>query len=694
MTGPIGATGATGPTGNTGATGRTGNTGPIGATGPLGATGMTGPIGATGSRGNTGPTGPIGPTGSGSNVAASYYSNTTQPIAVSTGTVFTYTSTFVEVGGVSLDTGKTKMIVPVSGVYEFWYSIELQKTQGGTNTNTYIWPRINGIDLPDSNSRISLNSNNSDVFPIVPYIVSLNAGDTVEFVSQADNDHIIALAVPANTIDSAPLIPSIIVGIKLVAVDVGTTGPTGPTGRTGATGATGPTGPLGLQGSTGPTGRAGIDGTGSFGALGNLLRVDAVYGNDTAAALAPFMVPFATLSAALSSVSSGQTIWILPGTYTLSAGITLPSGIALRGANVQTTTLQLTGATANTTLLTMGENTRVEDLTLSLTSSGHYTLKGIVFPGTTSVSAKIRTCVISVNNSGASTGGSSSVIGAECLGTGSLGTASFSFNCIKGSTINVYSNGGGIKRGILISNTNIITTRDTNIYVAQPTDTASTGSYVGVETNDPANTGSIQLRSTTVGTKTPTAGQAYTASDILQTTPAIITDPTYLASAGIQIGPGTDLVTKTAGGKGFSTYIYPTTLQYTVIGSLSSGPSGGYLWTGVLAATTGGYTYPDTTTPSSYYRVQHPTILSGLAASCAVGPGGTNTTTITVRKTPFGGSIVDTVYTVSLTDGDLEKNKYDASVNFGVGDRLHVYVAYTGNNANTTSDLSIQLDLF
>lgn len=57
---------------------------------------------------------------------------------------------------------------------------------------------------------------------------------------------------------------------------------------------------------------------------------------------------------------------------------------------------------------------------------------------------------------------------------------------MKGSTINVYSNGPGNKRGILVSGSNQVSTRDTNIYVAAPSYTLGpTGSYVGVETNDP-----------------------------------------------------------------------------------------------------------------------------------------------------------------------------------------------------------------
>jgi hypothetical protein len=364
--------------------------------------------------------------------------------------------------------------------------------------------------------------------------------------------------------------------------------------------------------------------------------------------------------------------------------------------SVQTTIIQLLNVTANTTLVTMGTQTRLEDVTLVLTSSAHWTLKGIVFPGDTTVTSKLRTAVVSVNNSTANSTGSSTVIGVECNGTGTLSTSSFSFNCIKGSTINVYSNGAGIKRGILVSNTNIVTTRDTNIYVARPTNTTSLGSYVGVETNDPLSTGSIQLRSTTVGVVKPSAGHSYTASDILQTTPTSITDPTYLASAGIQLGPGVDLVTKSAGTKGLSTYVYPTTIYYGLRGNLRDGAApaaDAYMWPGTQAVSS---LFPDTdlTTPAFYY-IQQPAILSGLRVACQTGPGAGYSTTVTIRRTPVGGSIADTVFTITLNDTETTKTFYNGSVDFAVGDKVHVLIKYTGaGSTNLTHDISVQIDFF
>ena len=326
--------------------------------------------------------------------------------------------------------------------------------------------------------------------------------------------------------------------------------------------------------------------------------------------------------------------------------------------SLQTTIIQM-NVTSSTTLLTMGEQCRVEDLTLNLTCTGStadVVLKGIVFGGTSSQTSKLRTSVVNVNNASMSKTLTNTVTGVEFSGTGALTGSVFSFNSIKGSTINVYSNGAGNKRGLLVSNSNQASTRDVNIYVAQPPDTDSTGSYVGVETNDVGNIGSIQLRTTTAGVVVPTGTQAYTASDILQTTPATITNPTYLASAGIQLGPGTDLVTKSAGNKGFSTYVYPTIIYYGLRGNITSGPSGGYLWPGTQTVSAG--QYPDTGLPAAFFRAQQPTLISGLSGSLNAAPGGTgNTVTLSVYYVPvlttnltgavFTGYISGTTLTVS-----------------------------------------------
>ena len=443
-----------------------------------------------------------------------------------------------------------------------------------------------------------------------------------------------------------------------------------------------------------------VTGLGTFGyisttGLGNILTVDQINGNDATGS--PSGLPYKTVNAAVSAVLTGDTIRILPGTYNLTSPIVLPNNISIRGTSLQTTTIQMLNVTSNTTLITMGENTRVEDLTLKLTSQGHYNLTGIEFGGTTTVTGKLRTCVLTIDNSNAPYNtGTSDVTGVLASGTGTLGSASFSFNSLKGSTLNVYSNGAGKKRGVLVTGQNVMSTRDMNIYVAGPVNIASTGSYIGVETNDTNNLGSIQLRTTTIGTVSTLLGGAYTTSDVKQTTPATITNPTYLASPGIQIGPGVDLVTKTAGNNGISVFNYPTTIYYGLRGNIKDGTADnqiGYMWPGTQAFSGGGNGFPDTGLPPAYYRVQQPCIILGMAVGLSGGTTGGNTVTVAIYYTPFGGTIKSTPFTVTFAAGETNKTFYNASLTLGTGDNIHVGVSYTGAN-NAAHDLTVQVDTF
>lgn len=438
-------------------------------------------------------------------------------------------------------------------------------------------------------------------------------------------------------------------------------------------------GPQGPPGATGPQGSTLYQ--------GNVAIVDSIYGDDSTASISGS--PYKTLENALIDINAGQTIYILPGIYTLSSGIILPNGISIHGMSVQTTILQMT-VDVSTTMITMGENCYIEGLTINLNGNGsnnNMVLKGIVFNGSSSQTSKLRTAIVSVNNSVMPSNLSSNVIGIEFSGQGVL--SSFSFNSIKGSTINVYSNGQGTKRGILVSGSNQVSTRDINIYVSNPVDLSSTGSYVGVETNDFGQTGSIQLRSTTVGCVYPSGSDGYSASDILQTTPTNILDPTYLDSPGIQVGPGTGLVTKSAGGRGFSSYTYPTIIYYGLKGD-SPDKNSGYLWPGTQKASAD-FPDPNTTKPA-YFRVQQPSLICGLSCSLNEPPGVGNSVILNVHVTPYNMTQVETSFTVTLTNTQLQGTFYNSSFRCGTGDLIHLLLTFTGTKT-VAHDITAQIDL-
>jgi hypothetical protein len=523
----------------------------------------------------------------------------------------------------------------------------------------------------------------------------------------------------------------------------------------------------------------------SLARFGNVVVVDQINGNDLTGAING--LPFQTVNAAVTYVAGivlpagGVTIWVMPGTYALTAGLTIPDTCSLRGLSTQTTRLtwaaSAPGSTA--TMLTMGENTRVEDLSLTLTSSNATTnLVGIATPGTTAVTSKLRTSVLTVDNSGLAVGTTTNVYGVLCNGAGVLSPATFSFNCLKGSTINVRSNGAGNKFGIYMPPTSAseISIRDINIYVAAPTTATSTGLYVGVYT-DNVNS-QVQVRTSsvsgspypavalklpvvlrtdvntvlngtpviqgvplvagnrvlvaaqTVGTENgiyvvaagawtraldyqagtaalgayvfvdggtyvhtgwecTTVGnvgavaltfvQRYAGGDILQNAPQA-----GFGTNGIQIGPGTDLITRTACNHPFTTFTTPTTLDYGLQGNVNDAIR--YYWPGVQTA-------GDAT--QVFYRFQQKCIVLGMSISLRVAPGGANSVVVTVMKSTTGvvGSGVPTAMTATVSGANTSANNYIVSVDFLQGE----YLAVQSDGipvAGAAADMVIELDIF
>jgi hypothetical protein len=469
-------------------------------------------------------------------------------------------------------------------------------------------------------------------------------------------------------------------------------GPTGSTGDTGIgeTGATGPTGPGAgpIGGNTGfvltKASAADYDTLWSLPIMpmGNIIRVDSIYGDDSLGA--PGNHPYQTVNAAIDAASnadSAYTIWIMSGIYNLSSPIIMPPGCALRGSSTQTTTIQMCNVSGDTypsvSLIKMGENTRIEDLTLILHSDdSNCHLTGITFGGSTSVTGKIRSCVLTVNNSNLDSNAETNVVGILSSGQGTLGPASFSFNSLKSSTINIYSNGLGNKRGILVSDSNTITTRDMNIYVAAPAESNSSNSYIGIETTD--SNAKIQCRSTTIS--------GYT-SDIKQTL------------GSIELGPGVDIINKTASGLSFTSYVYPTILYYGVKGMLAnSGLTTSYLWPGTVSSDSGNGgnpQYPDSNV--AYYRAQQKSVIIGMYATLASNAGSGHSMGIQLKVNDS-----NTPFFLSFSNGTASASNYfyGASITLQRFDRISIQVTLdtvatsSGNFLNRAHDLSLQIDIF
>ena len=140
-----------------------------------------------------------------------FYDTTTQiAAAINTPQAITFNTTD-ESQGVYLGSPTSRIYVDTANIYNFLFSIQLDKTSGGTGI-FWVWPRINGVDVPDSNSQVRLQGNNAEQLCTVGYFFNLKANDYVEIMFAVDDVSVQTEAFPASAF--YPSVPSIILTVS------------------------------------------------------------------------------------------------------------------------------------------------------------------------------------------------------------------------------------------------------------------------------------------------------------------------------------------------------------------------------------------------------------------------------------------------------------------------------------------------
>lgn len=145
---------------------------------------------------------------------AIFYDTTTQtnPVA-SAANLVTYNS----VGDshrIYLGDTPSRITVAEAGVYNFQFSAQLDKTGGGADS-VYIWFRQNGIDIPNSATKVVISGPNSEVVPSWNYLVTMGAGDYFELVWSSADANVVLAAMAASA--PVPEVPSIIMTVTHVS---------------------------------------------------------------------------------------------------------------------------------------------------------------------------------------------------------------------------------------------------------------------------------------------------------------------------------------------------------------------------------------------------------------------------------------------------------------------------------------------
>ena len=145
---------------------------------------------------------------------AAYFDTTTQtnPVADAVN-LFTYDSLESEFQ-VSRGVPTSRIYIADTGIYNFQFSAQLDKT-GGSASSVFIWPRINGINVPHSATKIVIDGPNAEVVAAWNFVLVMAAGDYFELAWQSSDTAVVILAQAAAS--NYPEIPSIILTVTWVS---------------------------------------------------------------------------------------------------------------------------------------------------------------------------------------------------------------------------------------------------------------------------------------------------------------------------------------------------------------------------------------------------------------------------------------------------------------------------------------------
>lgn len=156
-------------------------------------------------------------TGGGSNLQlpnGAWYDTTTQTrTAINTAKAVTFNSNTLQ-NQITKDTVDTsKIYVDVAGYYNFQFSAQISKSSAGA-AYIWIWPRVDGIDVPASASKVAVQGTTAESVPAWNFVLPMQAGSYFQLMWATD-DAITLLAEAATAF--SPSIPSVILTATFVS---------------------------------------------------------------------------------------------------------------------------------------------------------------------------------------------------------------------------------------------------------------------------------------------------------------------------------------------------------------------------------------------------------------------------------------------------------------------------------------------
>lgn len=144
-----------------------------------------------------------------------FQSNVTQSqTTINTPTPIVYDTTDYSFG-VSLGTPLSRVVVDNPGYYNLEFSAQIAKSSASVGY-IWIWPRINGVNVPESATKIAVQGSSGETVAAWNFVLKLASSDYVELMWMTD--HLDVQLIHNSVITGVPEIPSVILTLTQVAV--------------------------------------------------------------------------------------------------------------------------------------------------------------------------------------------------------------------------------------------------------------------------------------------------------------------------------------------------------------------------------------------------------------------------------------------------------------------------------------------
>jgi hypothetical protein len=149
---------------------------------------------------------------------ASFFSTQTQSATtINTPKAMTLNNTDIPSSSISV-ASNSRITVNTSGIYNLQFSAQVDRVSGSGLDVIDIWYRVQGVDAPNSNTKITIagNVNESKVVASWNFFISLNANQYVELMYSVTDLAVQIVAEAENLLVPFPFTPSLIVTMQKI----------------------------------------------------------------------------------------------------------------------------------------------------------------------------------------------------------------------------------------------------------------------------------------------------------------------------------------------------------------------------------------------------------------------------------------------------------------------------------------------